>query len=315
MLSYDLYRGKCDLAYLRLRRAGPTQVNRRRERLHAHGSHAWGAARACLRHVCTPAAAGPRRAAHQGQSLVELALLLPILLLVLLGAVNLGMILHTDTELAQITQQAASYLLAHPADATSQVPGSTAHCGDSTAEYAYCTDLVAANYLSARGYSCQPLDTTSSCSVQVRIGLTSDEVQLDTLTVSEPGSLIVPYPSWLHVGSLSATASTIASAAVWSSVQVSGTTIQWQWMFPFAADQQFPIQYQLEEDTTTKQSITLDTSSAGQTATIACPNSQCPSQFHLTLWQANDMQTTCTYANPPSTSSTALVPTTCRYGP
>lgn len=76
----------------------------------------------------TPATPSPRRCrallrvwtqgAQQGQSLTELALVMPILLIVILIAANFGLALRTSTDLAQIDQQAAQHLLHHPADAT-----------------------------------------------------------------------------------------------------------------------------------------------------------------------------------------------------
>jgi hypothetical protein len=268
-------------------------------------------ARACLRHGRTVPPRAPQPAAQQGQSLVELALLLPILLLVLLGAVNLGLILHTDTALAQVTQQATSYLLAHPADPNSTIPvidpsnQSAQHCSD---DYAFCTELVVANYLNAHGYSCKPLIASASCNVGVQFSLTNSGVQMDTLTVSEPATLIVPYPSWLHVGSLSATASTIAATALWSNPHVSGSSIQWTWALPFAAGTPITISYGLEEVNTGTPTAVAVTN--GATATIPCSGT-CPSTFHLTIWQANDLQSTCSYPTP--TPGTA--PATCRLGP
>src|SRR5262249_29735929 len=52
--------------------------------------------------------------ARGGQSLVELALILPILLIIMLGALNLGLAIRAQLQLAQLSQQAAQYLVHHP---------------------------------------------------------------------------------------------------------------------------------------------------------------------------------------------------------
>ena len=98
----------------------------------------------------------PRRTLHslrrpvavkQGQSLTELALLLPILLLSLLGAGNLGFALQQQTSLTQVTQQAAQYLLANPAPTT---------CGLTTNNYQTCTENQVATYITSTGFLAAP---------------------------------------------------------------------------------------------------------------------------------------------------------------
>jgi Flp pilus assembly protein TadG len=51
---------------------------------------------------------------QSGQSLVEFALILPILCIVLLGLTNLGLAIRARLQLAQVSQQAAQYLVHHP---------------------------------------------------------------------------------------------------------------------------------------------------------------------------------------------------------
>lgn len=146
----------------------------------------------------------PRRTLHslrrpaavkQGQSLTELALLLPILLLSLLGAGNLGFALQQQTALTQAAQQAAQYLLQNPAPIT---------CGLTTNNYQTCTENQVASYLNAHGYSCSSKDGgayITSCYVTVTFSTSVVGSQYDllgTINVTDQFPLAVPMPSKLN---------------------------------------------------------------------------------------------------------------------
>lgn len=51
---------------------------------------------------------------HRGQSMTEFALVLPALLILALGALNVGLAIRAQLQLAQVAQQAAQYLVHHP---------------------------------------------------------------------------------------------------------------------------------------------------------------------------------------------------------
>ncbi|HWE63321.1 MAG TPA: TadE/TadG family type IV pilus assembly protein, partial [Chloroflexota bacterium] len=138
-------------------------------------------------------------AAQQGQSLTELAVLTPILVLSVLGAVNLGLALQAHTALAQATQQAAQYLLNHHASTS---------CGLSTNTYQSCTEKQVADYLSTHAFSCAAADggsTTSACTVTVTFGTMTVGGQYEligTISVKDQFSLAVPIPGQLNSGPL-----------------------------------------------------------------------------------------------------------------
>src|SRR5690348_6130024 len=76
------------------------------------------------RTVAQAIAIGRVRRAQKGQSLVELALVLPIFVLLLMAAGEFGIALREQTSLTQVLQQAAHYLADHPA--TSGCPSGAA---------------------------------------------------------------------------------------------------------------------------------------------------------------------------------------------
>jgi Flp pilus assembly protein TadG len=143
-------------------------------------------------------------AEQQGQSMTELAMLTPLLVLGVLGTANLGLALHAHTGLAQVTQQAAQYLLQHPASST---------CGLSTNTYQSCTEKQVADYLSAHGFVCSAADGggtlgPTTCRVTVTFNtMTVDPVSgqqelIATITVTYPYSLVMPIPAALNSGPL-----------------------------------------------------------------------------------------------------------------
>jgi Flp pilus assembly protein TadG len=165
--------------------------------------------------------------AQQGQSLTEISLFTPLLLLGLVGAANLGLALEAHTRLAQATQQTAQYLLNHPA--ATDASASTADavhtaCTSSTQAYTDCTEDVAAAFLQRHGYTaCVPAYQAPSdpmvCAVSVSFTHTSSGVQTDTLYVQYPFPLAIPVPAGFsaaalhgHSLDLGATVTTIASA-------------------------------------------------------------------------------------------------------
>jgi hypothetical protein len=57
-----------------------------------------------------------QRAGQSGQALVELALILPVLALILLGIVDFGRVFYTYGALANAAREGARYCALHPAD-------------------------------------------------------------------------------------------------------------------------------------------------------------------------------------------------------
>lgn len=57
-----------------------------------------------------------RPAARRGQALVELAIALPLLMLLLLIAIDFGRVFHTHISLANAAREGASYAASNPAD-------------------------------------------------------------------------------------------------------------------------------------------------------------------------------------------------------
>jgi Flp pilus assembly protein TadG len=144
--------------------------------------------------------------AQRGQSFTELALFVPVFVLIILGAANFGFALRAHTNLTQVTQQAAQYLLNHPANGT-------------CTPYAQCTANVVTTYLGAHGFA----NATATVSFQQ----TPDGVQKDVISVSYPFNMTLPVPGMISAGamrgstlSLGATASTIAATAAPTITQV-----------------------------------------------------------------------------------------------
>ena len=168
------------------------------------------------------------RGTGQGQSLVDLALVLPIFLLTMLGVASLGMALYQQTSLSQTTQQAAQYLVEHPITTDS-------HCSASaigTSGYAPCAQNIVANYLASHN--------TAGAQVSVSFSVTASGVLMDTIAVSKKVAVPVPLPAMINSGPLhgssiwvSATTSTIAAIPLWktpgpaSSCPVVHPTIVW----------------------------------------------------------------------------------------
>ena len=142
-----------------------------------------------------------RAGARSGQSLVELTLLLPVLLIVVLGAVNVGLAIRAQTQLAQVAQQAAQYLVHHP-------------------DYADTTNgklLAYVNSLSSVQLNVASLTVTVGTST-ITVSSSPVAVQEDTVHISYAFPVLFPLAGALSVGalhdgslSLGATASTIAA--------------------------------------------------------------------------------------------------------
>jgi Flp pilus assembly protein TadG len=163
-----------------------------------------------------------KKRAESGQSLVEFALLLPIMLLVLLGAVNLGLAIRAQLQLAQVTQQAAQYLVHHPfagdPSTSCDIPPDTT--------LRYCTLVAYMNGLSS--YHLNPLEVSLTVGTSsIPVASTTSLVQQDTISVHYPFPLIFPMIGALSVGMLSngsinlgATASTVAGSHAVGSLTV-----------------------------------------------------------------------------------------------
>jgi hypothetical protein len=124
---------------------------------------------------------------QSGQSLVELVLLVPIVVLALLGVANLGLAVRAQTDLAQVTQQGAQYLFRHPVTSPSS-------CTASFTQYSACTDAALASYLDNAGFPNSTVTTT--------FGSTSTGVLYETFSVSYGFALYMPVWSPINVGAL-----------------------------------------------------------------------------------------------------------------
>lgn len=141
-----------------------------------------------------------RPADQAGQSLTELVLFLPILILGVLGAVSLGLALRAHTQLTQTTQQAAQFLFEHP---------TTSDCASSFTALTYhtCAETIVTKYLQAHGFA----DCASpTCTVTVSFGVTKSGVLEDTITVSYPYKLLTPLPKQLNSGALHGSSLTLS---------------------------------------------------------------------------------------------------------
>ncbi len=121
---------------------------------------------------------------RKGQSLTELALALPILLLFLLGAINLGLALRAQTSLTQATQQAAQYLMNHP-PATCTSGGTNDPCIEA--------DAIVSTYLK-NGFD--------GASAQVSFSLTAQGSALAHVNASYSFPVIMPIADKLNAGPL-----------------------------------------------------------------------------------------------------------------
>jgi hypothetical protein len=121
---------------------------------------------------------------RKGQSLTELALALPILLLFLLGAINLGLALRAQTSLTQATQQAAQYLMNHP-PATCTSGGTNDPCIEA--------DAIVSTYLK-NGFD--------GASAQVSFSLTAQGNALAHVNASYSFPVIMPIADKLNAGPL-----------------------------------------------------------------------------------------------------------------
>jgi Flp pilus assembly protein TadG len=164
-----------------------------------------------------------KKRAKSGQSLVEFALLLPVLLIAMLGALNLGLGIRAQLQLAQVSQQAAQFLVHHPAYGDPDLP--------LTNPPTYSRLVAYMNSLST--YQLSPLEVSLSPKTSlVQTGSYTATVQQDTVQVSYPFSLIIPMVGKLSVGllnsgsiNLGATASTIAATHSVPSGSVCGSSV------------------------------------------------------------------------------------------
>src|SRR5579885_3681475 len=85
-------------------------------------------------------------AEQKGQSLTELAIFTPIMTMLVLIASNVGLAVHAHITLTQATQQAAQYLLNHPADTSSCATPVQVSCVESV------TAAEMASYLDGDGF-------------------------------------------------------------------------------------------------------------------------------------------------------------------
>ena len=161
----------------------------------------------------------------RGQSLTELSLAMPIVLLFLLGAVNLGLALRSQTSLSQATQQAAQYLIHHPS--VNCTSASTCAAADAS---------VVQNYLAVNGYP----NAAANVSFSQTTTQTSTQSLLATIGVTSSFPVVMPLANLinsgpLHNGSvtLGASADTIMATPAPTNLQVAalpgvGFHLSWQ---------------------------------------------------------------------------------------
>lgn len=98
--------------------------------------------------------ANQHRSQHTaGQSLVEFALVLPVLLLLVLGALDLGRLFSTKITLTNAAREGANYLARHPTDALNGY-ANTINAA---------TNEASLPSMSISSVNCSPKDTDFSC--------------------------------------------------------------------------------------------------------------------------------------------------------
>ena len=73
---------------------------------------------------------------HKGQSLVEFALILPILLILVLGAMDIGRLFFTKMVITNAAREGANHLAYHPGDISGMQAVIAQEADSSTVEYA-----------------------------------------------------------------------------------------------------------------------------------------------------------------------------------
>jgi Flp pilus assembly protein TadG len=151
-----------------------------------------------------------KKKAESGQSLVEFALFVPILLFLLLAVVNFGLAIRAHLQLAQLAQQGAQYLVHHPDQATS----------------ANMTTYL--NGLSSYQLTSSQVAVTVGTS-SIQAGSSTSTVQQDTVKITYPFQVSFPMAGRFSLGMLQsgsinigATASTIAATDPVTNVHVCG---------------------------------------------------------------------------------------------
>lgn len=127
---------------------------------------------------------------HQGQSLLEFAITLPILLLVVLGSMDFARLFTTKIVLTNAAREGASYLSNHPADFANAYAAITAEAqeisldgmnvscfvvegrcergGTITATVMKEMDLIFGGFLQAMGIASGPFELTSTVRMMTR---------------------------------------------------------------------------------------------------------------------------------------------------
>jgi Flp pilus assembly protein TadG len=129
---------------------------------------------------------------HRGQSLVEFAIILPILLLVILGAMDFARMFTTKIVLTNAAREGASYLSNHPADFASTTAAITTEAqnllpldtlsvgclpqgdegcergGTITITVGKSVDLIFGGFLQTFGVAGGPFELTSTVRMMVR---------------------------------------------------------------------------------------------------------------------------------------------------
>ena len=141
------------------------------------------------------------RAKEQGQNLVELALLLPFMLIILMGVLDLGRIFFAQIAVTNAAREGVRYLTTHPADRISGFT-KTAKAARDQAEFsgfpassfavaASCTYIDNDGSCEA-GRALNQQDNTASVTVTYEFELISGWILPDSIALSHTASMVVP---------------------------------------------------------------------------------------------------------------------------
>jgi hypothetical protein len=182
-------------------------------------------------------------ATQQGQSLAELSVVLPVLLLFLLGATNLGLALQAHMRLTQAVQQAVQLLsYNYSSESAGTYPDSTGTCGTSSTTFKsttpyntsspHCFSFDVASYLYYHGFSdisnATITSTTSTDTVcQMVSGSTAVTSQVTVIHVSVdyPYTLVIPAFGGFNLGALQNGKVHLGATASTVEVSTTGPTI------------------------------------------------------------------------------------------
>lgn len=127
---------------------------------------------------------------QDGASLVEMALVTPVLLLILLGTVEFGRVWYLDNEMAGAAQAGAVYGSQYPKDTS----GMQNVAKDDASDVSSASDI--SNLTASAAWGCECSDGTqasASCSTKPS-GCTYNVVDYVTVTISATYTPMLPWP-------------------------------------------------------------------------------------------------------------------------